>query len=42
MAFETRDLAVVPEHALTGIDHADGLVLGFEDRPLLDVQLDKP
>ena len=41
MAFEAGDLAVVPQHALAGIDHADGLVLGFEDRALFDVQLDE-
>jgi hypothetical protein len=42
MAFEAGDLAVVPQHALAGIDHADGLVFGLEDRALFDVQFDKP
>jgi hypothetical protein len=41
VALEAGDLAVVPEHALAGIDHADGLALGFEDWSLLDVQLDE-
>ncbi len=41
MAFETGDLAVVPQHALAGIDHADGLVLGLQDRTLFDMQLDE-
>jgi len=33
--------AVVPQHALAGIDHADGLVLGLEDGALLNVKLDE-
>src|SRR6478735_2636944 len=41
MALEAGDLAVVPKHALAGIDHADGLAFGFQDRALLDVQLDE-
>src|SRR4030081_2698154 len=41
MALETRDLAVIPGDALAAIDHADGLVLGFQQRSLLDVQFDK-
>ena len=41
MAFEAGDLAVVPQHALAGIDHADGLVFGLQDRALLDVQFDE-
>ncbi len=41
MAFKAGDLAVVPQHALAGIDHPDGLVLGFENRPLFDVQFDE-
>ena len=41
MALEAGDLAVVPEHALAGIDHADGLVLGLQDRALLDMQFDE-
>ena len=42
MALEAHNLAVVPQHALAGIDHADGLVLGLQDRTLLDMQLDEP
>src|ERR1700754_1422645 len=41
MALEARNLAVVPQHALAGIDHADGLAFGFQNRALLDVQLDE-
>jgi len=41
MALEAGDPAVIPQHALAGIDHADGLVLGFEDRTLFDVQFDE-
>jgi hypothetical protein len=41
MAFEAGDLAVVPQHALAGIDHADGFAFGFENRALLDMQFDK-
>ena len=42
MAFKAGDLAVIPQHALAGIDHADGLVFSLEDRPLFDMQFDKP
>src|SRR5882757_5665850 len=41
MALKTGDLAVVPQHALAGINHTDGLAFGFQDRALLDVQLDE-
>ena len=41
MAFEAGDLAVVPDDALAAIDHADGLVLGFQQRSLLDMQFDE-
>ncbi len=41
MALEAGDLAVIPQHALAGIDHADGLVLGLQDRALFDVQFDE-
>lgn len=41
MALEAGDLAVIPQHALAGIDHADGLSFGLQDRALLDVQLDE-
>ena len=41
MAFEAHDLAVVPQHALAGIDHADRLALGFQQRALLDMQFDE-
>jgi len=41
MAFEADDLAVVPQHALAGIDHADRLVLRLENRALFDMQLDE-
>src|SRR6202140_238320 len=41
VAFETGHLAVVPDDALAAIDHADGLVLGLEQRSLLDMQFDE-
>jgi hypothetical protein len=41
MALEAGNLAVIPQHALAGIDDADGLALGLQNRALLDVQLDE-
>src|SRR5882757_1005761 len=41
VALETGDLAVIPDDALAAIDHADGLVLGLQQRPLFDVQFDE-
>src|SRR3954452_658938 len=41
MALEAGNLAVVPKYALAGIDDTDGLAFGFQDRALLDVQLDE-
>ncbi|MGY4344231.1 hypothetical protein ACVWXM_000695 [Bradyrhizobium sp. GM7.3] len=41
MALEAGNLAVVPKHALAGIDDADGLAFGLQDRALLDVQFDE-
>ena len=41
MAFETGDLAVVPQHALAGIDHADGFAFCFQDRALLDMKFNE-
>src|SRR5581483_7739938 len=41
VALEADDLAVIPDDALAAIDHADGLVLGFQQRTLLDMQLDE-
>jgi len=36
------DLAVIPQHALAGIDHADAFAFRFKDRALLDMQFDEP
>src|SRR5262249_35936538 len=41
MALETGDLPVVPDDALAAVNDADGLVLSLQQRPLLDMQLDK-
>ena len=41
MALEPRDLAVIPQYALAGIDHADGFALRLENRALLDMQFDE-
>src|SRR3954452_24745600 len=41
MAFEPGDLAIIPDDALTPIDDAYGLVFGFQQRSLLDMQFDK-
>ncbi len=41
MAGEAGDCAVVPDDALAAIHHADGLVLGFKQWTLFDVQFDE-
>ena len=32
---------LIPADALDALDHADGLALGLEDRPLLDMGLEE-
>src|SRR5690606_2260816 len=41
MAGEAGEAAVVPDNALAVMDDADGLALGFEYRPLLNMQFDE-
>jgi hypothetical protein len=41
MTLKPGDFAVVPQHALALIDHADGFAFGFGNRTFLDTQFDK-
>jgi hypothetical protein len=41
MTLKPVDFAVVSQHALVGIDHADGFAFGFGNRTFPDLQFDK-